>query len=93
MTQFTKDQLDYLFAIDDIGKFLSDRYPPVQERLIRVHDNILYPLCNKDDNGFYHCVLHQPFNNIYFSSFIHHCLTTEPEKHKEYILNTLFKKQ
>ncbi len=93
MAKFTEEQLDALFAIDDIGKFLTNRYPPTQERLINIYDSICYPLCTKStDDGFYHCMIHQPFKNIYFSSFLHHILTTEPKKHKEYIHKILFKK-
>lgn len=92
-TKFTEQQLDELFAIHKIGKYLTENYPITREHNVNIYDHIVYPLCidKGEDDIFYRCVLHQPFKNIWFSSFIHHVLVTEPEKHKQYIREKLFK--
>lgn len=89
---FTEQQLDELFSIQKVGQYLNENYPITREHNVNVYDHIVFPLCIIDDgDGFYRCVIHQGWKNKWFSTFVHHVLVTDPEKHKQYIKEKLFK--
>jgi hypothetical protein len=56
--QFTKEQLDLFFQIDDVGKFLDNEFPTSRgENWINPYDYIVYPLYRKE-GPWYRCEIH-----------------------------------
>lgn len=85
-------------------KFYEENKNKLHPDNLDIYEWCVFPLITKEDH-FYRCVLHPTvdvnagnkvytffYKNINFSEVLSHCLFYNPEEHKQYIIQKIFKK-